>query len=144
MINRWLRKALLVCGALVALGSAISLVLASRRIAAEQSAYHAPTAGRCVPSTLNASAVLPGTSLSVNPLPGTYAASARTQISLLGVPTASLRAVRVSGSLTGAHAGQLRGYSQGDGASFIPRVPFEPGELVTVRGNIRRASRVKP
>jgi hypothetical protein len=144
VINRRLRKALLACGALVVLGSAISLVLASRRIAAEQAAYHAPAAGRCVPSTLNQSAVLPGTRLSVNPLPGTYAASARTQISLLGVPTADLRAVRVSGSLTGAHAGQLRWYSQGDGASFIPRVPFEPGELVTVRGNIRHASHVKP
>ncbi|HET9470410.1 MAG TPA: arylsulfotransferase family protein, partial [Usitatibacter sp.] len=88
--------------------------------------------------------MLPGTSLSVNPLPGTFAASPRTQISLLGVPGGDLRAVRVNGSLTGRHPGQLRGYSQGDGASFIPRAAFRSGELVTVRGNIRRGSRVKP
>ena len=143
MINQRLRKALLACAGVVVLGSAISLVLASRRIAAEQAAYHAPAAGRCAPSTLNASAVLPGTSLSVTPLPGTYSASARTQISLLGVPSGDLHAVRVRGSLTGAHAGQLRAFSQGDGASFLTRSPFTPGELVTVRGNIRRGSHVK-
>jgi hypothetical protein len=144
VINRQLRKALLACGAVVVLGSAIPLVLASRRIAAEQAAYHAPASGRCVPSLLNASAVLPGTSLSVTPLPGTYAASPNTQISLLGVPGGELHAVRVSGSLTGPHAGRLAAYSQGDGASFIPRASFEPGELVTVRGNIRKGKRVKP
>ena len=54
MINRQLRKALLACGAVVVLGSAIPLVLATRRIAAEQAAYHAPASGRCVPSLLNA------------------------------------------------------------------------------------------
>jgi len=144
VINRRLHKALLACGALVALGSAISLVLASHRIAAEQAAYHAPAAGRCAPSTLNASAVLPGTSLSVSPLPGTYAASPNTQISLVGVPTGELRAVRVSGSLTGRHPGSLRAYSQGDGASFIPRAPFEPGEIITVRGNLRKGKHVTP
>jgi len=144
VINRRLRKALLACGALVVLGSAISLVLASRRIGAEQAAYHAPASGRCAPSLLNAPAVLPGTSLSVTPLPGTYAASASTQISLLGVAAGELRAVRVSGSLTGPHAGRLIAYSQGDGASFMPRAPFQAGELVTVRGNIRKRKRVKP
>jgi hypothetical protein len=144
VIHQQLRKYLLAFGAIVALGSAFVLVLASQRIAAEQAAYHTPTAGRCVPSTLNASAVLPGTSLSVSPLPGTYAASPRTQISLLGVPAGELRAVRVSGSVSGRHAGQLRAYSQGDGASFLPYRPFAADELVTVRGNIRRAKRVTP
>jgi hypothetical protein len=144
VIHQQLRKYLLAFGAIIALGSALVLVLASQRIAAEQSAYHVPAAGRCTPSTLNASAVLPGTSLSVSPLPGTYAASPRTQISLLGVPGGELRAVRVNGSLSGRHPGQLRAYSQGDGASFLPFRPFAAGEIVTVRGNIRRANHVTP
>ena len=29
---------------------------------------------------------------------------------------------------SGAHAGRLRGYSQGDGASFVPDSPFDAGE----------------
>src|SRR5271170_1710024 len=100
-----LRKALL-CGALlVVLTSATTLALASRRIAAEQSAYSAPAAGRCTPTTPDRSAVLPGTSLAVSPVPGTYAASQATQISLLGVPASELQDIRVSGSQTGSHSG---------------------------------------
>ncbi len=57
------------------LASATTLALASRRITAEQAAYSAPSAGRCTPSTLNASAVLPGTGLAVSPLPDSYDAS---------------------------------------------------------------------
>jgi len=93
-----------------------------------------PTAPRCVPTTLNSSAVLPGTSLAVSPLPASFDASAATQISLLGVPVTQLSHVHVSGSRSGAHAGRLEGYSQGDGASFVPSKPFQPGEVVSVRG----------
>ena len=72
----------------VVLASATTLALGSRRISAEQSAYTAPSAGRCTPTTLNVSAVLPGTSLAVSPLPDSYDASPQTQISLLGAPRA--------------------------------------------------------
>lgn len=92
------------------------------------------TAPRCVPTALNRSAVLPGTKLAVSPLPESLDASAATQISLLGVPVAQLSHVQVSGSHTGAHTGRLEGYSQGDGASFVPSKPFQAGEVVTVRG----------
>src|SRR5271154_4950011 len=118
-----LRKALL-CGAvLVVLFSATTLALASRRIAAEQAAYSVPAAGRCTPTTPNRSALLPGTSLAVSPLPDTYAASPTTQISLLGVPARDLGEIRVQGSQTGSHDGHLRAYSQGDGGSFLPTKP---------------------
>jgi hypothetical protein len=131
-------RSLLVGGAaLVVLASATTLALASRRISAEQAAYSAPSSGRCTPVTLNLSAVLPGTTLAVSPLPGSYDASARTQISLLGAPVSAISGVHVSGSLTGSHSGRLLAYSQGDGASFVLSKPFQPGETVTVHGTVK-------
>jgi hypothetical protein len=141
--HRLLRKALLGGGVLVALSSATTLALASKRIVAEQAAFRAPAAAPCVPATLNRSAVLPGTSLAVSPLPGSADSTPYTQISLLGAPTAAISAVRVKGSRTGSHLGRLRGYSQGDGASFVPSRPFSPGETVTVRGKVKVGSRAQ-
>ncbi len=140
MNHHRLRKGLLAGGLLVLLGSAATLAIASRRIASEQSAYRAPAAARCLPRTLNRSAVLPGTSVSVSPLPDSYDASARTQISLLGVPAAALSGVKVSGSRSGSHGGHLKAYSQGDGASFLPSKPFSADETVTVRGYVKGSS----
>ena len=91
---------------------------------------------RCVPSQLNASDVVPGTSLDVSPLPGSYDATPATQISMVGAPVSALSHIRVSGSRTGSHAGVLRAYSQGDGASFVPAKPFRAGEAVTVAGSV--------
>jgi len=50
----------------------------------------------------------------------------------------------VSGSQSGSHAGRLRGYSQGDGASFVPTRPFSSGETVTVRGSATVAAHAHP
>src|SRR5262249_41062177 len=100
-----------------------------------------PSAPRCVPGTLNRSALLPGTSLAVSPLPGSYDASARTQISLLGAPAGAIGGLHVSGSRSGSHGGRLHGYSQGDGASFLPSRPFRSGETVAVRGTLRSGLR---
>jgi Arylsulfotransferase (ASST) len=139
-----LRKGLL-CGALlVVLASGTALAFASRRIAAEQSAYSAPSAGRCAPTTLNRSTVLPGTTLAVSPLPDSYVASPATQISLLGAPVSALSDIRVSGSQTGLHTGRLLAYSQGDGGSFVPNRPFVSGETVTVHGKVNGGSRTQP
>ncbi len=139
-----LRSLLLGGALLVVLASATTLALASRRISAEQAAYSAPSVGRCTPSTLNISAVLPGTTVAVSPLPDSYDASAQTQISLLGAPASKLEIVQVSGSQTGSHSGRLRGYSQGDGASWVPSRPFLAGETVTVRGSVRTHSKPVP
>ncbi len=103
-----------------------------------------PPAPRCVPSTLNRSAVLPGTSLAVSPLPDSYDASPSTQISLLGAPPQALSDVSASGSLTGSHPGRLLAYSQGDGASFVPSRPFVSGETVTVGGKLTSGSGTQP
>ncbi|MGH3260712.1 MAG: arylsulfotransferase family protein, partial [Trebonia sp.] len=50
-----------------------------------------------------------------------------------GVAPSVIGTVRVSGSSSGSHAGVVRADSDGDGASFIPKQPFTPGETVTVR-----------
>jgi outer membrane protein assembly factor BamB len=139
-----LRKTLLSGALLIALCSAATLALASQRITSEQAAYGDPGAPRCTPSTLNAAAVLPGTSLAASPLPGAYDASPDTQISLLGAPASAISDVRVSGSQTGSHPGHLLAYSQGDGASFVPSKPFLSGETVTVRGKVKTASTTQP
>ncbi len=90
----------------------------------------------CTPSTLNTPALLDGT-VTVSPLPGSRDAAPQTQISFRGVPAAELSGISVVGSRTGAHAGRLLPYSQGDGASFLPARGFAAGELVTVRALLR-------
>lgn len=136
-----LRKILICAGVLVVVFSVATLALASKRIVAEQAAFVAPSAPRCMPSTLNRSAVLPGSSLAVSPLPDSYDASPGTQISLLGAPSKALSGVSVSGSQTGKHSGRLAPYSQADGASFLPSKPFRSGETVGVRGKVTIAGK---
>ncbi|HEY4996785.1 MAG TPA: arylsulfotransferase family protein [Solirubrobacteraceae bacterium] len=137
-----MRRFLIVAGAIVLLSSIVTLALASRRIVSEQAAFTAPSAGRCEASRLNVSALLPGTTLAVSPLPGSYDAPPRTAISMLGVP-AHLLEIHVDGAKSGPHSGRLRAFSQGDGASFLPSQPFIAGESVSVRGHIRVGSHTR-
>lgn len=113
--------------ALTALGPAARSALASA---------YAPA---CAPSTLNTSAQLDG-AVTVSPLPGSRDATPQTQISFLGVPASALGGVTVVGSRTGAHAGRLEAYSQGEGASFVPARPFVEGETVTVQARLHTAT----
>lgn len=117
-------------------------VLAHRSAATTQSS-RLPLA-RCVPAKLNASALLPGTTLTVAPMPGSYVASPHAQISLLGAPAHTLSDISVHGSQTGDHDGQLKAYSQGDGASFVVSKPFAPSETVTVHGRQEIGTRTVP
>jgi hypothetical protein len=103
----------------------------------------AETAPACEPATLNTSAVLAG-SVTVSPLPGSRDASPQTQISFLGVPKGELSLLSVVGSRTGSHTGRLLGYSEGDGASFVPAKPFAEGETVTVNAQLRAGGAVQP
>ncbi len=102
------------------------------------------TAPRCIPPHLNISDILPGTGVQVSPLPDSLDAANTTQISFLGAPVHALSGIAVTGSDSGAHPGKLEGYSQGDGASFVPSRPFHPSETVTVRGKVERGSRRIP
>jgi len=107
-------------------------------------AHAAAVAGpACAPATLDASALLDG-AVTVSPMPGATDASPLTQISFLGVTAAELRDVSVTGSRSGRHAGTLEGYSQGDGASFLPRQPFTPGERVSVAAQLMAGGTAQP
>ncbi len=132
--HHWLRRTLVLGGAVVLASSAGALAVGGQRIMAEEAAFRGPPAPQCVPATLDRSDVLPGTPLRVSPLPDSLDASPHAQISLLGVPPRELSQIAVSGSISGGHSGRLVGYSQGDGASFLPTRPFWPGETVTVHG----------
>jgi hypothetical protein len=93
------------------------------------------TAPLCTPAVLDGSALLDG-AVTVSPMPGAADATPQSEISFLGVPAADLSAIAVSGSLSGAHAGHLAAYSQGDGESFIPAAPFTAGEVVSVSAQL--------
>jgi hypothetical protein len=71
-------------------------------------------------------------SVAVSPLPGTEDASPSTQISFLGEPGTKVADVSVVGSHSGTHAGKLKVYSTGTGASFVPNEAFQAGEQVAV------------
>jgi hypothetical protein len=90
----------------------------------------------CLPATLEHTATLPGTDVDVSPEPGTDTANPDTQISFLGVRAADIHEISVVGRRSGTHSGHLHGYSQGDGASFVPDSPFDAGERVAVRAVI--------
>jgi hypothetical protein len=92
-------------------------------------------------ASVTAAAVNP---VAVSPLPGTSDASPGTQISFLGGPGTRVGAIRVVGSRSGVHAGQLRAYSTGTGESFLPSRPFTAGERVAVHARVRTGGRTLP
>ncbi len=114
---------------------AIALGSPSLRLSSGSSAPVRVSPG-CLPATLEHTAALPGTGVDVSPGPETETADPNTQISFLGVPATDIREVTVVGARSGTHSGRLRGYSQGDGASFAPAEPFDAGERVSVRAVI--------
>ncbi len=98
----------------------------------------------CVPTKLNVSAALAGGAVTVSPAPDTLDASFLAQISFLGVSAAEIVDIKVVGSRSGPHSGQLLAYSQGDGASFLPSKPFSQGEVVTVHAALRSGAGTTP
>jgi hypothetical protein len=120
----------------VALAAALALAGFGGSGSVARRASAPPSAPLCQPTVMNRSDILPGTGLQVSPLPESLDASPRTQISLLGATRAQLSHVSVSGSSSGAHAGRLLSYTQGDGASFLPTKPFSAGETVTVHATV--------
>lgn len=72
------------------------------------------------------------TAVAVFPISGARVASPATQITFRGIPAGQIGSISVTGSVTGAHAGQVRADSDGQGGSFVPAVPFKAGERVTV------------
>jgi Arylsulfotransferase (ASST) len=124
--------------ALLAVAAAISAtaVLATSALHNVGKAARRASSPSCLPATLEHSAKLEGLPVDVSPAPQTDTASPYTQISFMGVPPAEIHRVSVVGQRSGQHHGNLRAYSQGDGASFVPDVPFQAGERVVVRAAI--------
>ena len=115
---------------------AIAVVLVTGALSGGDKAAPVAASPSCLPTTLNHSAQLPASSISVSPAPGTVTANPHTQISFLGLPRAAIHSVSIAGQKSGSHAGRLLAYSQGDGASFVPDSPFALGETVSVTATI--------
>ncbi|MGN6372507.1 MAG: arylsulfotransferase family protein [Solirubrobacteraceae bacterium] len=122
--------------ALLSAGAATTALAAGCSNGSHKTASAPEPSPACLPSALHHDAKLAGVSAFVSPAPGSVTANPYTQISVLGVPAAQIRQMSVTGARSGAHAGRLRAYSQGDGASFLPSTPFADGEQVSVRATI--------
>jgi len=132
------RNLLIIVGVLVLAWAALAIGLGSATLKLTGSGAHpreVAASPACLPGAAGASARIAG-AVSVSPAPGSGTANPRTQISFLGAPAAQIASVSVIGSRSGSHPGHLRGFSQGDGASFEPEAPFVPGEQVEVRARI--------
>jgi hypothetical protein len=137
------RNVLIILGvaALAVVWGVLAIVLGSPslRLSATHSGDVSPS---CLPATLGHTSTLPGTDIDVSPEPGTDTANPATQISFLGVTASEIHDVSVAGRRSGSHAGHLEGYSQGDGASFVPDTPFDAGERVLVHAVIGAGKQV--
>lgn len=130
------RTVLIILGGAALAWGLLAIALGSPSLRLSGSSASSGASPACLPAKLAHTATLPGTHVDVSPAPETDTANPHTQISFLGAPPAEIRAVSVVGQHSGPHSGRLRGYSQGDGASFEPDTPFATGELVTVRATI--------
>jgi len=132
------RNVIIILAAVVLAWGVLALALgsASLRLADGSESATSEVSPRCLPATLAHTATLAGTSVDVSPAPETDSANPHTQISFLGAPAGEIHDVSVLGAQSGAHPGRLRGYSQGDGASFAPDAPFDAGERVTVHAAV--------
>jgi Arylsulfotransferase (ASST) len=74
----------------------------------------------------------PTTPVYVFPIPNARFVAPRTQVVFRGLNIGQLGVIRVTGSRTGVHHGRVLGDSDNAGGSFLPDLPFSPGERVTV------------
>jgi hypothetical protein len=135
-------RARLLLGLLAAAAIAVVALLATG--AFHKGASSAVASPICLPTTIEHSAKLAGLPVDVSPTPETRTANPHTQISFLGVPATDIHNVSVAGERSGVHTGRLESYSQGDGVSFLPSLPFDAGERVTVKATIDRGASAEP
>jgi Arylsulfotransferase (ASST) len=138
VLSHMRRNVLIILGVIVLVWGVLALALGSAdlKLAGGSSHATASVSPPCLPATLEHSAALAGTAVDVSPAPETDSANPHTQISFLGAPQGEIHDVSVVGAQSGTHSGHLRGYSQGDGASFTPDAPFDAGERVAVHASL--------
>jgi hypothetical protein len=73
-----------------------------------------------------------GATVDVFPFPGSRYEMPDTQIAFRGIPASQIGTVTVVGSRSGTHAGTIKADSDGDGGSWVAKVPFDKGETVEV------------
>jgi Arylsulfotransferase (ASST) len=136
------RYVLIILGAAALVWGVLAIVLdsPSLKLGSSGSGAGVELSPTCLPATGGHTAALAGTGVDVSPAPGTGTANPHAQISFRGAPAAQIHVLSVVGERSGSHAGHLRAYSQGDGASFQPDVPFDAGESVGVRASIGAGS----
>ncbi len=130
------RYVLIILGVAALVWGVLAIALSSPTLNLDSGSKAASVSPACLPQTVDHTAALAGTAVSVSPAPETDSANPHTQISFLGVPASAIAAVSVRGERSGPHAGSMRDYSQGDGASFVPSAPFEQGERVSVSATV--------
>ena len=123
--------------------SAAGLLLAGPLSAVALAACGGATTTTSAALDASAATLAAANPVAVSPMPGTPDASPATQISFLGAGATQVSDVRAVGSRSGAHAGVVRAYSTGTGASFLPAHPFAAGERVTVRASVTVAGSQK-
>jgi hypothetical protein len=128
------RYVFIILGVAVLVWGVLAIVLGSVSLKIVGSSASASPA--CLPATVAHSAALAGTPVNVSPAPETDSANPYTQISFLGAPASAITSVSVRGARSGLHTGSMHAYSQGDGVSFLPSAPFEPGERVSVSATV--------
>jgi hypothetical protein len=138
------RNGLIVLLVAIAAGIVVAIVLGGCGQTGSHGSAQSGSSPPCLPATLDHSAKLAGLGVDVSPAPETDTANPHTQISFLGSAPAQIHAVSVVGERSGDHPGFLHGYSQGDGASFVPDSPFDPGERVRVRAMIVASNGGRP
>ncbi|HEY8304761.1 MAG TPA: arylsulfotransferase family protein [Solirubrobacteraceae bacterium] len=134
------RTAALLLGVVAAIAVVVALATGALRGGASSAAASPP----CLPASLDHTARLAGLPVDVSPAPNSDTANPYAQISFLGAPLDEIRRLSVVGQRSGNHPGRLRGYSQGDGASFVPDTPFDTGERVVVHATIGPAATARP
>jgi hypothetical protein len=138
------RNALIILGVVALVYGALAIALDSASLRLSSGRAAGALSPACLSANLDHSAALGATGVDVSPAPETDSANPHTQVSFLGVPADQIRDVSVVGARSGRHPGHLRGYSQGDGASFAPDRPFAVGERVSVRAVVVVRGRPAP
>jgi len=131
------RYPLIILGLVAAVWAVLAIVLDSASLKIGAGGKTASVSPACLHGRSEYDSSLGSSGVDVSPAPGSDVANPRTQISFLGVPASAVGSVTARGASTGVHAGSLRAYSQGDGASFVPSRPFAAGERVTVEATIK-------
>lgn len=109
----------------------------ARRVAASAPRTASPTATPIAVPLPSPPPLAMSADVAVFPLPGSRTASPATELSFRGVAVAALGGMTVVGTQSGGHSGVLVAHADGQGASYLPDVPFQTDEVVTIHSDLQ-------